>query len=288
LPPFPLDSLSEWLRAFVEAEATATQTPVDLAAMLGLSVVSAACARKVVVQVKPGYREPVNIYTVTMLPSGSRKTAVFADATAPLEEYERSETKRTAGEIAKARTAYKIREARLRRLQEQAANPEEKSRDRYGREAETLAEELAKTQIPVPLRCIADDCTPEKLPALLADNGGRFAVMSTEGDVFDLMSGRYSSKKKGNFGVFLKGHAGDTIRVDRVGRPPEYVNAPAITIGLAVQPDVVRGLASEPGFRGRGLLGDCSSQCPQACRDAGYSMLRQLRIGFVWSTVPEC
>jgi len=101
LPPFPVDSLSDWLRAFAQAEATATQTQVDLAAMLGLSVVSAACARKVVVQVKPGYREPANIYTVTTLPSGSRKTAVFADATAPLEEYERSEAKRTPERLPK-------------------------------------------------------------------------------------------------------------------------------------------------------------------------------------------
>jgi hypothetical protein len=33
------------------------------------------------------------------------------------------------------------------------------------------------------------------------------------------------------------------------------VKAPAITVGLAVQPDVIRGLAEKPGFRGRGLLG---------------------------------
>jgi len=43
--------------------------------------------------------------------------------------------------------------------------------------------------------------------------------------------------------------------VDRVGRPPEHVKAPALTIGLAVQPHVISGLAEKPGFRGRGLLG---------------------------------
>jgi hypothetical protein len=253
------------LRAFVAAEATATQTLIDLAAMLGLSVVSAACAKKIVVQVKPGYREPVNIYTVTTLPSGSRKTAVFADVTAPLEEFERSETKRTAGEIAKARAAHKIRQARLRRLQEQAANPEEKNRQKHAEEAEALAAELATTPLPTPLRCIADDCTPEKLPALLADNGGRIAVMSPEGDVFDLMAGRYSSRNGPNFGVFLKGHAGDSIRVDRVGRPPEYVNAPAITIGLAVQPDVIRGLAHSLDSAGAVCWRGFFLGCPPAC-----------------------
>jgi replicative DNA helicase len=56
------------------------------------------------------------------------------------------------------------------------------------------------------------------------------------------------------FGVYLKGHAGDLLKVDRRGRPPEYVDRPCLTIGLAVQPVVLRGLAARPGFGGRGLL----------------------------------
>src|SRR5580658_2228418 len=58
-----------------------------------------------------------------------------------------------------------------------------------------------------------------------------------------------------NIGLFLKAHAGDSLRIDRVSRPAEYVDAPALTVGLAVQPEVIRGLAERPGFRGRGLLG---------------------------------
>jgi hypothetical protein len=54
--------------------------------------------------------------------------------------------------------------------------------------------------------------------------------------------------------LHLKGHAGDLLKVDRRGRPPEYVERPCLTIGLAVQPEVLRGLASRPGFGGRGLL----------------------------------
>jgi hypothetical protein len=121
-------------------------------------------------------------------------------------------------------------------------------------QAASLASELATTPVAVPTRCIADDCTPEKLAALLRDQGGRIAVLSPEGDVFDLMAGRYSSNGTANLGVYLKGHAGDTLRVDRMGRTPEFVKEPALTVGLAVQPEVIRGLATKPGFRGRGLL----------------------------------
>jgi hypothetical protein len=79
-------------------------------------------------------------------------------------------------------------------------------------------------------------------------------LLSPEGDVFDQMAGRYNQQAGPNLGVYLKGHAGDLLKVDRRGRPPEYVQRPCLTIGLAVQPDVLRVLASRPGFRGRGLL----------------------------------
>jgi hypothetical protein len=84
------------------------------------------------------------------------------------------------------------------------------------------------------------------------------------------MAGRYSSNKLNNFGVYLRGHAGDAIRVDRVGRGPEFIEAPALTMGLAVQPDVIVGLAQEPGFRGRGLLARFLYSLPASllgCRD---------------------
>src|SRR4029453_18915691 len=47
------------------------------------------------------------------------------------------------------------------------------------------------------------------------------------------------------------------------GPPPEYVDRPCLTIGLTVQPEVLRGLASRPGFGGRGLLARLLYSLPQ-------------------------
>lgn len=44
------------------------------------------------------------------------------------------------------------------------------------------------------------------------------------------------------------------LRVDRRGRPAEFIPAPALTLGLCVQPEILRDIAQLPGFRGRGLL----------------------------------
>jgi replicative DNA helicase len=254
LPEFPTDALPVCLKDFVEAVANATQTPVDLGAMLALSVGALACAKVVEVEPWEGWREPVNIFTATAMPPGSRKSAVFSDIMAPVEEFEARRVEDKAPEINEQLTKVKIYEGRLQKAEKAAANAKDEELDVHITEAQRAAKDLASIKVPALPRLLADDASPESLATLLRDQGGRMALAAPEGDVFDMMAGRYSQGKP-NLGVYLKGHAGDDLRVDRVGRPPEFVKRPALTLALAVQPDVLRGLANHPGFRGRGLLG---------------------------------
>lgn len=126
---------------------------------------------------------------------------------------------------------------------------EEIERERLADFKKTAADDDNK---PAP-RLLADDISPERLATMLALHDGKMAVISAEGGIFETMGGRYSSVP--NFDVFLKGHAGDTLRVDRVNRAPDLIEQPALTLALTFQPDVLKGLADKPGFRGRGLLG---------------------------------
>jgi replicative DNA helicase len=121
-------------------------------------------------------------------------------------------------------------------------------------EARELAREAEEVQVPLPPRMLADDVTPEALVSLLAAYE-RMAILSPEGGVFQMMAGRYSQAGIGPpLDAYLKGHSGDQIRVDRKGRDPEFAQHPALTLGLAVQPDVLHSIADQPAFRGRGLL----------------------------------
>jgi replicative DNA helicase len=103
-----------------------------------------------------------------------------------------------------------------------------------------------------PPRLVADDVTPESAATLLAENGGALAIISAEGDLIGALSGRYTAGVP-NLNLFLKGHAGDELRVDRIGRPTEIVQRPALTIAIAAQPSVVDTLVASPAFRDRGL-----------------------------------
>src|SRR5579884_2809324 len=252
-PDFPAACLPPVLRAFVTALATATQTPAALAALICLAVVAAAAAKRVAVKVRAGWVEPVNIMTVPALPPGNRKSAVYREATEPLVAHEAHERERLAIEIAQKQTEYRILEKRLERAQREASNGEGIEATKARADALEYAKQLAAFEVPAIPRLLVDDVSPERLATLLAEHGGRMGVFSAEGGLFETIAGRYANGVP-SLDVFLKGHAGDDLRVDRVGRPPEFVTAPALTVALAVQPDVIFGLARKPGFRGRGLL----------------------------------
>lgn len=129
------------------------------------------------------------------------------------------------------------------------ANPQEALAD-----ATAAAKEAAAIAVPALPRLMTDDVTPEACVSLMAAQGGRIAVLSAEGDVFATLTGtRYSAAP--NLAVFLKAHVGDAIQVDRKGRESETIERPAMTLGVTTQPATLQGLASQPGFRDRGVLG---------------------------------
>lgn len=255
LPQFPTQTLPAWLKNLVEELAQSTQTPPDLAAMLAIGACAVACAKKTAIVVRQGWVEPLNLYTVVVLAPGNRKSRVFADIEGPITEYEADAVRKARPAIAAAETSRDILHGRLQNAKTKAAKGLGSEADMCATEAEDLAKQSADFKVPCPPRLIADDITVERLSTILCEQEGRMAVMSAEGGVFALMAGRYAKNGMPNFEVFLKGHSGDTVRVDRVNRPPEYVNTPAVTISLAIQPDVLEGLKGEPGFQGRGLLG---------------------------------
>jgi replicative DNA helicase len=252
LPGFPVEALPDWLAEYVAAEATATQTPPDLAAMLLLTALAAAAGGLAEVQLRLGWREPLNLFTATTLPPGNRKSAVFRDVTRPLVNFDRDEAARMQTIVLEAITARKVAERAADAAQATAGKATGDGADAALAEAIAAAARAEAIHVPSIPRLLADDATPEALATLLADHG-RISLLSPEGGVFDMMAGRYQSGGP-SLDVHLKGHAGDAIRVDRKGRPAEYVEQPALTVGLAVQPEVLRACKDRPGFRGRGLL----------------------------------
>ena len=253
LPPFPTAGLPDWWRAHVEAIALATQTPVDMAAALSLAAIATCVQGRLRIEVRPGYWEPLNLYVACVMEPGNRKSAVLRAVAAPIEQCEREEAERLRPELEAATSQRRMNEKRLARAEEDASKCDSEERRTLEEGAKQLATDLAQQKTPASPRLLADDSTPEQLVTLMTQHGGRMAVLSAEGTIFELMCGRYDKNGKENLGIFLKAHAGDAVIVDR-RQVQEHIERPALTIGVAVQPEVIRGLMRNEVLRGRGLL----------------------------------
>ncbi|MBF6046384.1 DUF3987 domain-containing protein [Streptomyces sp. NRRL B-1677] len=250
-PAFPAHVLPTWMRDFVAAVAEETQTPVDLAGSIALAVLATAAGGRSVVHVRGNWREPTNLYTVVALPPANRKSAVFALLTNPLYEAEKQLKTAMKPVIVEAELTARLAKEAADKAAAKAGSADGDKREDMVATAIGLAQTAETLTVPAEPVLLADDSTPETVTSLMAEQGGRLSVMSAEGGIFDIIAGRYSGAP--NMEVFLKGHAGDRLRVNRQTRR-EYIDAPALTIGLAVQPDVLRDIGKVKGFDGRGLL----------------------------------
>lgn len=246
--PFPTDALPLWMANWVKQIAEETQTPEDMAGVLSLSIIASTVAKKYKINVRGNWFEPLNLFTVVALPPGERKSAVFSLAVKPILDYEREHAREWKRELQMETARYEIMEKRL-----ESAKKEAERDDAAMARVEELVAEFSDLKLPVPKRFFSDDITPEKLGSMLADQSGRFAIFSAEGGIFSTLAGRYTD---GNMVLdnVLKGHAGDSMRIDRMGRVSDIVNDPALTIGLSIQPGVLEDLAGKKQFLDRGLV----------------------------------
>ena len=258
LPEFPTDALPPVVRDYVKAVAETTQTSVDMAAVASLAILSICLQGKYRIWGKSDWSEPLNTYCVIVLPPAERKSAVISLMIAPLEEYEQEINSAMDAQIIESQMKKAVLEKERRMLEDKVSKGKADAS-----ELTEKAKEISAFQEVQPLKLFVDDVTAEKLASVLAENRGKTAIISAEGGIFDILNGIYT--KNVNIDVFLKGHCGDTIRVDRIGRASENIVHPALTMLLAVQPGVLNGMMSNDTFRGRGLTARFLYSMPKSC-----------------------
>lgn len=251
-PPMPSDILPGILGEMTRAVSEATETPIELSIGLILAVIASTVHNKYKVVVKPDYSEPLQIWTVSALESGNRKSAVQTKMVKPLIEWESEQAIRYKPMIDAICEENKAKEARIEKLRKEYAKENDPAEaDRILKEIATIKESIEQELVSP--RVWAQDVTPEHLGAMMYLHNEAMALLSAEGGIFDIMGGRYS-KGVPNLDLFLQGHSGDSVRVDRNSRETVFLNNPSLTMGLSPQPEVLQKIAGIPGFRGRGLL----------------------------------
>ena len=244
--PFPTDALPDDIARYVSAVAESTQTPVDMAGTVALSILSVCLQGKYRIQGKADWLEPLNTYALVIATPSERKSAVLNMMLRPLNDYELQYNQRNAALMESSKMRRRVLERRQKAIEEQVSKGKATMED-----MEKIAEEIANFTEEKPMQLYVDDITTEKLVSVISENKGRAALISSEGGIFDTLAGIYT--KNVNIDVMLKGYSGDPIRVDRIGRESESVMNPALTVLLMAQPNVVSTVLGNPTFRGRGL-----------------------------------
>lgn len=302
-PDFPFYALPKPIGAFVHALAESTQTAPGLAGGAALAALSAAAGGFYQVQVRPGYSEPVHLFIAVIAGSGERKSSVMKAATAPVREVERDLYQELAPGLLEQATQRDIAERYAEKAKRDAGNASDPvKRDELMSAAISAAGQAEAMKILAPPRIIGDDVTVEALDSLMAEQGGRFAILSSEGGLFTELSGRYSPNT--DITNVLMAHAGDPIRVDRKGRPSEFVEDPALTVGIMIQPPILAEALNNRAFVGSGLMArfmyswppsmvgrrsvdpePVSEHIAQGYRDALYSLAHDARKAGVTTTL---
>lgn len=252
LPSAPLPSP---LREHVDSVAAYTQTPTGLPLTLGLAACSAAVAGKAEVEVRAGWREPLNLYLAAVLDPANRKSSVEKAMVAPIRDYEREGAREIGPEQRAALDRREALEKRVKRAQNDLANADDAGAEGQARsDLEEARRELEELDVPTPPRLLVDDVTPEALGKIMAENAGRAAIVSSEGDVLRIFAGRYNSGGDPTLDIIKKAWSGDPVRVDRVGRDGAHLPRPLLTVGLTLQAKLLDSLANRDVLEGEGVL----------------------------------
>ena len=246
LPSFPVQCLPKVIGDYVMAVAETTQTPIDMAASCAIAIMSLCMQGRYKVQGKVDWVEPVNTFVLMIAEPSERKSSILSLMTSPIDEYELNYNKLNAAKFEASRMRKSALENKKKSIESQYAKGKASEAD-----LQDIADKIANFKELKPKKLYVDDITTEKLTSVLSDSDGKTAIISTEGGIFDVLSGMYS--KNVNIDVFLKGYSGDTIRVDRIGRSSELIKSPALTILLSVQPSVLSSFMDNSTFDGRGL-----------------------------------
>lgn len=253
-PPFPVHALPDWAQDHAHATATQVQVPVDMTGMLIIGALSAACTGRARVRVSPNWTEPVNLYLVTAMRSGSGKSAAESLCCQWIRDWQKERMEAVMDDYRLAQRVLKVAERKVKEVEAGMSKGSQNMDDLRLAQDELYAAQKAMPEMP---RLLADDATPEAVATLLAAHGERLAILSTEADLFDmLLRGKQGARV--NMNVYLKAWSGDSLIRDRKGGSetgPEFTNLehPLLTVSCTVQPSVLARLANDEEMSSRGL-----------------------------------
>jgi hypothetical protein len=263
----PIDALSKTVSDPVGDWMRHLRIPALLPVICALVAISVALGRGLKALSNKTWTFP-NIFALMGAETGSGKSLVYDEAMRPLvelqadiEEAFEKEKGRILAKIGmrKAEISAKhsilqkgVREKKLTDDQKQAI---EDSLSELHQQVEDLEDRLSKPP------CVwTSDFTSEALGVCLKNNDERIAVLSDEGSMalYNIL-GRYNDGNVTDDALLCKCYSVNSHGVDRLSRGRITLKEPCVTMGLIVQPDILRMAFSNTRLLIGGFLARCFS-----------------------------
>lgn len=243
--------LPSWLKDYCIALADNLLVPVALPTQYVLAILSTALADKAMVEGRTTQHQvPPIFWALTALEPGGGKSPTVKALRKPIELYQARKNRETKASRLRSQMEAKAAESKLKKITEQPSETETN-------DTELLEIERARRGIIPALSMYLDSSTTEGLKKQLQEQGGKVAILTDEGGVFDIISGLYSGGQS-DIDILLQGYDGAIVRTARAGEGAIEVAA-HIPMGITVQPETLKALGSKNGakstFKGRGLYG---------------------------------
>lgn len=260
VPPFPLHCLPEAAGAMAkEIARVTTSQSAELAGVSVLGVLSAALGAGLQIVTGPERLTRPNLFIMAIAESGTGKGEAFKLAAKPFENAEAEEIERFEMRTRPRLLAeLSVAEKRAKKLCNDAAKEKDKhsriaAMDEY-RQAEEERVALEKNLESAP-RWKVGDVTKEALAIVMQGQPGEAAAsLSSEArGIFAIVKGRYA-KEGGDEDFYCSAYSGDSVAVDRVGRPRVMLRSPCLSILWMVQPDASRRAFEDETLTESGLL----------------------------------
>ena len=259
-PPFPMDCIpgAAGVMAREIARVTTSQNePLAAASILG--VLSASLGAGITLNNSGERWTRPNLFLLPVADSGTGKGEAFSLAAAPIEAVESEmlddfDRCVRPGLVAKLAVA----DARSKTLCKEAAR-EEQVIARNTKLTEYQTAELERSELQRKIdsapRLKVADTTKEALAIIMQSQPGEaLASLSSEArGILSIVKGRYG-KSGGDEEFYCSAYSGDSITVDRVGRPNVTLRRPCLTALWMLQPDALRDALCESALTDSGFL----------------------------------
>lgn len=257
---FPIEAAPHYLADLCKAIALEVQVPIELPYFAAVSVLAAATNGKVEIIVRGNHKEHLSFYNIIGLGSGNRKSEIIRTLRLPLVEIE-------SNLIAQAKPLRSSQIAERKAYEQALEGLQAKARSKGVTpslmvDIQAATEKLDKCKVQRLPKIFADNVTPEKHAALIAENGSS-AIIEPEGGFFEGLS-RYGNNKTAQVDYLNKSYGGEAFRVDRQGGDSIIAEKPHCVLHFSIQPHLVLAIRSNADFIGTGFANRFLFSLPQS------------------------